>query len=707
MKKYSRFLAAALTLAMLAGLTVPASAEEASPFAKVDGTEVSDLAVLKELVEAATEPVEIEMLKDVELPEGLYFGVPEGKTVVLDMAGMNITVASGYEGRPLVNRGTLTVLGDGTIDSSASRLGGYGAIDNYGTLTVENGTFVGSLYANGASLKNRPGAEATIEGGTFEGATCAVYNDGKMTVDGGTFSSEACNQLKEGGEELFSYAFRNYGELYFNDGEVTGVHGGLAIGGGYAEVKDGTFTARLDGHGAKCTFYALYIAGEVDEVEAHNEGGTCVSEGRVALLAGNDNTGGDGGINAKATAYISGGSFTGVGGAMSAGKNTGAPSITGGTFNSDISDYLAQGYTCVQDGQDYTVTGPVASIGGQRYETLAKAIAAVPDGTAEPVTVTLLSDAIGGVKIGSNKNMVLDLGGYALSVDKGVGSTGTETNGIQLLRGSTVTIENGTLKVGKAADINFMIKNYCDLTLRDVVIDGTGMVANGNPAVNNCGQLTLAGDGNVIKNVPQGNYGIATGNYHYQEAIHTVIEGGKIDSVYTEGNAWISSPHEYDGELVKTEIKGGEIGAVGMYTWGDTKPLNWQFVISDAATVEENHFAAKAGTGYYATLADAVAAAEDGGTVTLLNDVSVSSPIAIRKDLTIDGGGHTLTGVTGGSGGSRQGMFHLDNTERAVTFTLKDAELINKKSWSSPSGISVQASDQTVHLDKVTMDTAY
>lgn len=46
--------------------------------------------------------------------------IPEKKNIVLDMDCHSITVASNFTGRPIVNKGTLTVTGDGVIDSSAS-----------------------------------------------------------------------------------------------------------------------------------------------------------------------------------------------------------------------------------------------------------------------------------------------------------------------------------------------------------------------------------------------------------------------------------------------------------------------------------------------------------------------------------------------------------------------------------------------------------
>lgn len=69
------------------------------------------------------------------------------------MAGNSITVESDFEGRPIVNEGTLTVTGNGIIDSSASE-NGLGAINNKGTLTIENGTYRGAVYGSGSGIRN-------------------------------------------------------------------------------------------------------------------------------------------------------------------------------------------------------------------------------------------------------------------------------------------------------------------------------------------------------------------------------------------------------------------------------------------------------------------------------------------------------------------------------------------------------------------------
>ncbi len=310
-------------------------------------------ASLKEAFENAPETATVTLLKDITgMTTGDIATVPAGKTILLDMAGKSITVDSSFQGRPIVNNGTLTVTGNGVIDSSASEFGGYGAINNFGVLTVENGTFRGSVMADGSAVFVREGSEATINGGLFEGATGAVYNASKLTINDGTFRSTSCTKTTDsaGKKDHWAYCVRSAGELYFNGGSVTGVQGGLAIISGYAEVRGGEFQTVGCEHSAagEYSFYALYIAGEVGMVEAHIYGGTYTSASQFAVLCGNDNTGGDGGINAKATAYIHGGTFNGGGAdgqALMAGKNTGDPQITGGTFSSDVSTYVPSGLT--------------------------------------------------------------------------------------------------------------------------------------------------------------------------------------------------------------------------------------------------------------------------------------------------------------------------------------------------------------------------
>ena len=225
--------------------------------------------------------------------------IEAGQNIVLDMNGHSITVASDFEGRPFVNNGSLTVKGKGTIDSSASASGGLGAINNHGTLVIENGTFVGAKYASGSCIRNSgSSAELYIKDGTFKGATCAIYNLNYAVIDGGTYIGSTCSQCKK----IWSYTIRNHAVgavMVINDGYFEGVQGAASSAVGKLTVNGGTFRTVNCSENKDHTaiYYALYAAGEVGKVECYINGGDFSTVGsNAAVLIGNDNKGGDGGI---------------------------------------------------------------------------------------------------------------------------------------------------------------------------------------------------------------------------------------------------------------------------------------------------------------------------------------------------------------------------------------------------------------------------
>lgn len=152
----------------------------------------------------------------------------------------------------------------------------------------------------------------------------------------------------------------------------------------------------------------------------------------------------------------------------------------------------------------------VARIGDKTYPTLAAAVDAVPKDT--PTTITLLADTTGsGVRVGKRTieedgedkdvdwpmNITFDLAGHTYTVvNPTVGSTGTETNAFQLLKGSTVTFKNGKITSSVA---KILIQNYCNLTLENVVLDGTNL-ADTTPytlSLNN-GKVNITGNTSIL-----------------------------------------------------------------------------------------------------------------------------------------------------------------------------------------------------------------
>ena len=137
-----------------------------------------------------------------------------------------------------------------------------------------------------------------------------------------------------------------------------------------------------------------------------------------------------------------------------------------------------------------------AKIGDKTYETVEQAFADVPDGTQ--TTITLLRNASGnGIKVEGTKNITFDLGGFTYTIDGNtVGSTHTETNGFQLLKGANVTIKDGKITSTKA---KILIQNYCNLTLQNVELDGRNLVGSVPYTLSlNCGKIQITGSTSIL-----------------------------------------------------------------------------------------------------------------------------------------------------------------------------------------------------------------
>ncbi len=188
--------------------------------------------------------------------------------------------------------------------------------------------------------------------------------------------------------------------------------------------------------------------------------------------------------------------------------------VYGGSYTKDPTNYLAEGYVCEQIDGKYVVfmTTWVAKVNDTKYTSLADAVEAA---TEDNNVITLLRDADGsGVII--NKNVTIDFSNYTYSFTEGVGSTGTESNGFQIIAGNNVTLKNGGLNVAKSAKENFyiLVQNYADLTIEDMNLDGTNLdkwsATDGDSYVlsNNSGNVSITGK-TIIKANDQGDKAFA------------------------------------------------------------------------------------------------------------------------------------------------------------------------------------------------------
>lgn len=292
------------------------------------------------------------------------------------------------------------------------------------------------------------------------------------------------------------------------------------------------------------------------------------------------------------------------------------------------------GFKWVSNGDGTSTLKPceyICAIGSVKYETLAEAVAAA--GTSE-TTITLLEEAAvdgvisgTGVVVPSGSNITFDLNGLTYNVTGStVGSTGTETQGFQLLKESNITFKNGTLKA-TSPTAQMVIQNYSNLTLEDVTIDGTGLSGWAYALSNNCGTINLTGSTSIIAKeggrafdtCKFGSYDIPTVNINTTGTIIGPIEatGGKLNIVNGKFDVtWVTDSHYAEGDI---QISGGvftEKPAVEYCAEGYVPSFN-----TDPETKADYPYAVKSKTDDVYELIDG----EDYPFMDLPSDITVSS----------------------------------------------------------------------------------
>lgn len=123
-------------------------------------------------------------------------------------------------------------------------------------------------------------------------------------------------------------------------------------------------------------------------------------------------------------------------------------------------------------------------------------------------TIKIIKDTEAeGLAVPSGSNFVLDFDGHIYTLNRpGAGSSNTETNGFQLLKDSTITFKNGTIRIseknlsaGAGKPIMRIIQNYADLTLENMQIYAKNQVGGEDYALSfNNGNVTFKGTTSVI-----------------------------------------------------------------------------------------------------------------------------------------------------------------------------------------------------------------
>ena len=541
------------------------------------------------------------------------------KNVVLDLNGNSITSTFSKSNYYLIsiNGGALTILDSttektGKIEVNARNskvitLSGTGSV-----LTLESGNLVASnevleisgsavnavvnikggkmeatsgnktlgVYGNG-SVVNMSGGELKMTSGTNQ---CVILN-GTFNMSGGKIVSSGAgvyirkdSELNVSGDAVIQSSFSQYGAIY-----VDGAEGAPAI----VNITGGTVESTNN------------ICSAITS--------TSSSYGEISISGGNIKT-----ADNRAVFDFK--------------SSNNEVAISGGTFSSSVEQYLPEGSVLIQDKDgeviaDKTKTAVVA-INGVGFTSMGAAIKAVGYGG----TITVLQNITNavGIAVDSGKNFTIDFANHDyILVGPGAGSSGTETNGFQLLKDSTIVFKDGTIKIADNANgIKRIIQNYANLTLENMDIYAENQAGGEDYALSfNNGTITFKGDTNIYTSDPE-NTTVFDVNYwagSYEDGVRVIFDNTFDGTI--EGTILYDST---DATKAKLEINGAGVFENIETTEGSTSNPNIRINGGYFATPVNSEYLSSAFKyqafngkyySYHETFYDAQIAAGPNGTV--------------------------------------------------------------------------------------------
>lgn len=412
--------------------------------AEISGT---GYATLQAAVNAASSGDTIVLKKSISATE-----IGEKKQLQFVKADMNLTLD--------LNQNTITAEAGEAIAINAANI----------TLTVKNGTIENSAegnYSDGV-YAYKESNNLTL---TFENIVLKSRTQG-LAVQGLTSNSNVniVNSKITSAEELGIYYPPKSGTLTINDSEITGVTGIVVKGSNLVVKGEKTIISGTGPNVDPETYYTGATDGSSTLTETGDalyiESGYNDRDISVSISGGHLNS-----KSAKAVRMF-----------VKNGENTSAKreiSVTGGTFSSDVSAYVAEGYVQNENGtvEQLGETNAVAKVGNTYYKTLADAVS-----VADNNTVTLLKNVVLNSTLTLNKNMTLDL------------------NGCEISNGSTMGTDY-LVSIAANADVS-IVGNKENSKISDSRSNAQGTIT----AVVVYGKLTVAGDNLTIS---RGANGIA------------------------------------------------------------------------------------------------------------------------------------------------------------------------------------------------------
>ena len=629
--------------------------------------------------------------------------IPEGAELTLNLNGKTLT---NHEDHTITNKGTLTITGGGTVDNvtharaaiqnepggnvvlnggaytrskengqNAEASGGnsYYNIVNHGTMEInsgvsvtQNGQFSSMIengWYNGSQNTGGKNSVLTINGGTFSGGLNTIKNDdyGELVINDGTFTS------------MSQAAFLNWNVATVNGGtfDAAGASNGVILNGyidgtmdqGKLTINGGTFNA-----GEKTVITTM--GGRTHSGDIEITGGTLngsvvltdSSEGARLTITQKAKVNGNVTNSGKADVAITDGAT--VSGQVSNSTAGGTMSVVNSTIGSVPEGTTAETIVIVNSTVDGTLTTNTAEnaavmVGGKTYETLGAAITAAKAGD----TIYVLKDIpeAAGIAVPSGKNFTIDFGGHTYTLkDPGAGSAGTESNGFQFLKDSTITLKNGTVRIAEGTiSIKRIIQNYANLTLEDMHFFAEHQADGEDYALSfNNGSIIFKGDTDIVTTSDEA---IAFDVCKYSSYPSTNVT---FDESYT---GTINGKIVYDSTVADTHkltIQGnGTFGAIEAasgaaeaaksgieVTSGHfAKPVNEDYLADSVKAQLESASNPEAPYSYYPSLEAAQAAAQPGDTITEVNATTGGTKYTVTLDYADGEMANSLYTVTEGT----------------------------------------------------------
>lgn len=440
-----KIISIALALLMVAVMLPVMAMAEGTNVAKIGTTEYATLEAAFTAV-TTTDATTITLLNDADVKSTII--ISNGKNITLDLGGHNVTFST-LKTFFSVNNATFTVNGVGSIKEKNAYFapiimtGGPAGSTNYTVVNVKNGVTLEGWAGmfidqqkngdNYGMVFNAENATLTGTNDTNNDAGAGLYVNGEIKANANNVEISLTNATVSGtGDGMYLAGAAN---TTINGGSVTSSCTGIEIRAGSLTLNNcnvtggnGSVTTNANGNGATSDNVALAVIQHTTKLPIHVEinGGTF--KGTAALLESNPQKNPEEATK-QVGIIVNGGNFEGMV-CKAEPKDGSSLGVMGGSFNSDVTDYVHASPTVKDNNGKYYVGS-----------TAKNAVENAESGSFEVLTASE-SEALNvksGVTIVNNSNTTIRVNGNEVAPEKSYTVPGTITIIVPSDGGNTTT----------------------------------------------------------------------------------------------------------------------------------------------------------------------------------------------------------------------------------------------------------------------------